>query len=343
MARQDIDARMSKSILAHYPLPNRSSFRPNRVRTEEDPQLDIGWDEGIFSDGRPYRAEAWAEDGATFLTFFLSAEGLESCDTAALRNYLETEGVLEFKRADAVHIGANKINDDDGVEIWSVTVVIGDEGGLLVEDRTHIKPHLRNAPVEDEDGPPGESAMTAVLRALHFAADRHRHQKRKGVEASPYVNHPIAVAELLSRFGMDDPVTVQAALLHDTLEDTETTVADLEAHFGPHVRDVVLEVTDDKRKSKEMRKELQVLRTRSSSDRARLIRLADKISNVTDLLERPPSDWDTDRRLEYLAWTERVVAGCRGVNPALESYYDELLRGAAAEVSNSGPVGIQTT
>jgi GTP diphosphokinase / guanosine-3',5'-bis(diphosphate) 3'-diphosphatase len=331
------------SVAARYPLPNRTSFRPNRARTDEDSQLDIGWDEGIFSDGRPYRAEAWAEDGATFLTFFFSTEGLEYCDEAALRALLEGEGVLAFIRSDAVHIGAKRIIDDGGVEVWSATVVIGDEEGVFVEDRTNIKPYLRNASAEEAVGPPDESAMTAVLRALHFAADRHRHQKRKGAEASPYVNHPISVAELLSRFGVEDPITLQAALLHDTLEDTETMAADLEAQFGPHVRDVVLEVTDDKRKPKEVRKELQVLRTRISSHRAKLIRLADKISNVTDLLERPPAEWDIGRRLEYLAWTERVVAGCRGVSPGLEGCYDELLRRATETLATARPVEVPGT
>jgi hypothetical protein len=320
------------SFVARFPLPNRTSFRPNFVRTAEDSRLDLGWDEGIFSDGRPYRAEAWAKDGATYLTFFFAAEGLESCDTASLRSYLEQEGTLKFLREDAVHIGAARVMDDASTEVWSVTVVVGDEDGLFIEDRTHIKPHLRNASTDAEIAELGPSSMTAVLHALQFAAQKHRDQKRKGAEASPYVNHPIAVAELLSRFGIEDRVTLQAALLHDTLEDTETTPAELEDQFGSHVRDVVLEVTDDKRKPKQVRKELQVLRTLVASERARLIRLADKVSNIVDLVERPPADWETYRRREYLDWTERVVAGCRGLNPGLEAHYDEMLRHARKEI-----------
>lgn len=321
------------SFVARFPLPNRTSFRPNFVRTAEDSHVDLGWDEGIFSDRRPYRAEAWAEEGATFLTFFFAAEGLESFDTASLRSYLEQEGVLTVLREDAVHIGAARVVDDASIDVWSVTVVVGGEDGVFIEDNTHIKPHLRNAPTDAGTAAVGASAMTAVLQALRFAADRHRDQKRKGAEASPYVNHPIAVAELLSRFGVEDPVTLQAALLHDTLEDTETTPAELEDQFGSQVRDVVLEVTDDKRKPKQMRKTLQVLRTKISSDRARLIRLADKVSNIVDLLERPPVDWESYRRREYLNWTEQVVAGCRGLNPGLEAYYDELLRRAREEIA----------
>jgi hypothetical protein len=320
-------------FVARFPLPNRTSSRPSFVRTAEDPHLDLGWDEGIFTDGRPYRAEVWAEDGATYLTFFFAAEGLESFNTASLRSYLEKEQMVKFLREDAVFIGANRIMDDASVEVWSVTVVVGDEDGTFIEDGTHLKPHLRNAPSDAGIVEAGTSAISAVLRALQFAADRHRDQNRKGVEASPYVNHPIAVAELLSRFGVEDPVTLQAALLHDTLEDTETTPAELEDQFGSQVRDVVLEVTDDKRKPKQMRKELQILRTRISSDRARLLRLADKVSNVVDLVERPPADWQLDRRREYLDWTECVVAGCRGLNPGLEGYYDQVLRRAREELA----------
>jgi guanosine-3',5'-bis(diphosphate) 3'-pyrophosphohydrolase len=166
----------------------------------------------------------------------------------------------------------------------------------------------------------------ALLKALHFAADKHRDQRRKNVEASPYINHPIEVAELLARVGgVTDLVTLQGAILHDTIEDTDTTPEELEEAFGPEVRSVVQEVTDDKDLPKADRKRLQIEHAPHISERARLIKLADKISNVRSVTETPPAQWPLSRRQEYLDWTEKVCAGLRGCNPALETLYAELL------------------
>jgi (p)ppGpp synthase/HD superfamily hydrolase len=167
----------------------------------------------------------------------------------------------------------------------------------------------------------------ALLAALTFAADRHRDHRRKGAEGSPYVNHLIEVADILARHGgVRDPVTLQAGVLHDTLEDTLTTPQELESLFGPEVRHVVEEVTDDKRLSTEERKRLQIERAPGLSHRAHLIKIADKISNVVSVARLPPYDWPRERRRNYLEWANRVVAGCRGCNAALESRFDEVLR-----------------
>ena len=165
-----------------------------------------------------------------------------------------------------------------------------------------------------------------LLRALHFAADKHRDQRRKGAEASPYINHLIEVAELLTREGgITDGVTLQAAILHDTLEDTQTTPEELEAVFGPEVRRLVEEVTDDKRLPKAERKRLQIEHAPHLSTRAKLIKLADKIANVHSLIHTPPAEWSGERKQEYLDWSERVVAGCRGSNEALERVHDKTV------------------
>lgn len=168
--------------------------------------------------------------------------------------------------------------------------------------------------------------LEGLFAALHFAADKHRDQRRKGECASPYINHPIEVAELLVRVGgVTDFRILQAAVLHDTLEDTQATAEELEARFGATVRGLVEEVTDDKSLPKAERKRLQVQHAPSLSAGARQIKIADKICNVRDVCMRPPRDWPMDRRLEYLAWAERVVAGCRGVNAALERQFDRIL------------------
>jgi guanosine-3',5'-bis(diphosphate) 3'-pyrophosphohydrolase len=169
----------------------------------------------------------------------------------------------------------------------------------------------------------------ALLKASTFAARKHRDQRRKDAEASPYINHPIEVAEILARIGGVDDVTVlQAALLHDTVEDTQTSPDELEREFGSAVRKLVEEVTDDKTLSKLERKRLQIEHAPHLSPRAKLIKLADKICNVRDVAHSPPKDWDDRRRLEYFDWAAKVVAGCRGTNRALERHFDAQLREA---------------
>jgi guanosine-3',5'-bis(diphosphate) 3'-pyrophosphohydrolase len=161
---------------------------------------------------------------------------------------------------------------------------------------------------------------------LHFAADKHRFQRRKDPEASPYINHPIAAAELLARVGgVTDAVTLLAAVLHDTVEDTQTTPAELEARFGGEVRAVVEEVTDDKTLPREERKRRQIEHAPQLSERAKLVKLADKICNVLDVTYRPPERWTLERRRAYLDWSAAVVAGCQGVNAELERYFAEVL------------------
>ncbi|MBK9550522.1 MAG: bifunctional (p)ppGpp synthetase/guanosine-3',5'-bis(diphosphate) 3'-pyrophosphohydrolase [Gemmatimonadetes bacterium] len=165
-----------------------------------------------------------------------------------------------------------------------------------------------------------------LLRAIAFAADKHRDQRRKDAEASPYVNHVIAVAELLARVGeITDQTVLVAAILHDTVEDTETTAQELADHFGTAVARIVAEVTDDKSLLKEERKRLQIEHARDASPAAKLVKLGDKIVNVVDVTNQPPPTWSVERRLEYLAWAERVIAGCRGTNAALERMFDEVV------------------
>jgi guanosine-3',5'-bis(diphosphate) 3'-pyrophosphohydrolase len=166
----------------------------------------------------------------------------------------------------------------------------------------------------------------ALLKAATFAARKHRDQRRKDADASPYINHPLEVAEVLARIGgVDDTSVLQAALLHDTVEDTKTTPEELELEFGAAVRTLVEEVTDDKRLEKEERKRLQVAHAPHLSPRAKLIKLSDKICNVRDVMYAPPKAWDQSRRVEYLEWAREVVDGCRGTNPALEGHFDTLL------------------
>jgi guanosine-3',5'-bis(diphosphate) 3'-pyrophosphohydrolase len=171
-----------------------------------------------------------------------------------------------------------------------------------------------------------DEATGLFLKAIHFSADRHRDQRRKDVQHSPYINHPIEVAETLWEIGgVRDNLPLIAAILHDTLEDTETTPDEIRALFGEGILSVVLEVTDDKSLPKQTRKQLQIEHAPHISPEAKLVKLADKICNLADLLHSPPQLWTFGRKQDYLLWTEQVVAGLRGTNPALEKRYDELL------------------
>ena len=166
-----------------------------------------------------------------------------------------------------------------------------------------------------------------LLGSLHFAANKHRDQRRKDETASPYINHPIQVAEILTRVGgVSDIATIQAALLHDTVEDTETTPEELEAWFGVEVRGLVEEMTDDKSLEKSERKRRQIEHAPHLTPKARLVKLADKICNVSDVALSPPDGWSLERRREYLAWSERVVNGLRGCSAELERHFDEVLQ-----------------
>ena len=165
-----------------------------------------------------------------------------------------------------------------------------------------------------------------VLRAAVFAANKHRHQRRKDAEASPYINHPLTVADILaSEGGVEDPVTLMAAVLHDTVEDTDTFEGELRATFGSVVADVVMEVTDDKSLPKAERKRLQIVHAPELSSRAKLVKIADKIANLRDIAFNPPDSWSLQRRQEYFDWAAAVTAGLRGVNPRLDALFDEAM------------------
>lgn len=167
-------------------------------------------------------------------------------------------------------------------------------------------------------------AVIDFARALDFAARKHTHQRRKGKAAEPYVNHLTEVAYMLAKATQgSDPELVMCGLLHDTVEDTETTVEEIEREFGPEVASVVSEVTDDKTLSKAERKRLQVETAPKKSRRAKMVKLADKTSNLRAIVRTPPADWTLERKRQYLEWAYAVAAGCRGVNRQLELWFDE--------------------
>ena len=172
---------------------------------------------------------------------------------------------------------------------------------------------------------PNPATIGLFVKAVAFAADKHRNQRRKDADASPYINHPIALSSVLANEGgVADVAVLCAAVLHDTIEDTETSSAELAAIFGLQVTAIVLEVTDDKSLDKPVRKQRQVEHAPHLSPAAQLVKLADKISNLRDIQASPPADWSTKRKQAYFDWAARVVAGLRGIHPGLEAVFDRV-------------------
>jgi guanosine-3',5'-bis(diphosphate) 3'-pyrophosphohydrolase len=163
-----------------------------------------------------------------------------------------------------------------------------------------------------------------LLKALSFAAYKHRHQRRKGVRQIPYINHPIALADLLVRTAkIRDPKIIAVALLHDTVEDTCTTPDEIKAEFGSTISNLVAELTDDKTLPDEERKRRQIEHASSLSPRARLVKLADKTCNLRDIVHDPPVKWSLERKQQYFDWAKSVVDRIRGTSVELEKAFDE--------------------
>ena len=167
--------------------------------------------------------------------------------------------------------------------------------------------------------------MNLVLKATQFAALKHCDQRRKDGK-TPYIIHPISVAMILSEIGsIEDPEILSAALLHDTLEDTDTSAHELDKNFGSRVRIIVEELTDNDMLTFSQRKQMQIDNAPYLSKDATLVRIADKISNVSDVIENPPPEWNQKRCNKYVDWAEAVMNNCQKVNQDLENHFFELL------------------
>jgi (p)ppGpp synthase/HD superfamily hydrolase len=192
--------------------------------------------------------------------------------------------------------------------------------------------HGKHASPKSRDEP-----LLLFARALDFAAKKHVHQRRKGESAEPYINHLAEVARLLAAAPENNNAAVTVAgLLHDTLEDTATSYDELAAEFGEEIASLVREVTDDKALPKEARKKHQEEHAGQASDGAKMIKIADKTSNLHSIVNSPPRGWDLARKKEYFDWAKRVVAGCRGVSAYLEDEFDRAWSLGAEEFGLRG-------
>ncbi len=177
--------------------------------------------------------------------------------------------------------------------------------------------------------------MNRILQAAHFAAIKHESQRRKNSAATPYINHPIEVAEYLNRVaGVNDDDILIAAILHDTLEDTETSEDEIRQLFGERVLGFVQECSDDKTQNKAERKRMQIATASKKSDGAKQIKTADKYCNLKSILDDPPKGWSVTRQLEYFQWAEQVQAGLQGVNPILDAEIEDVIKTGLQKLGN---------
>jgi len=170
-----------------------------------------------------------------------------------------------------------------------------------------------------------DELVALIIKCTNFAALKHSKQRRCNREQTPYINHPIGVAHILVQEGnIYDHNVIIAALLHDTVEDTDTSFEEIQEHFGEKIRHIVEEVTDDKSLPKQERKRLQIVHAPHSSYEAKLVKLADKLYNLRDLEKETPVGWSLDRADEYFKWAKSVVDGLRGTNAKLEKLLDNV-------------------
>ena len=172
--------------------------------------------------------------------------------------------------------------------------------------------------------------MNLIIRAEAFAREVHARQTRKGEAAEPYITHLEDVAALLTAAAAPAE-TIAAGWLHDTIEDGHehgfpVTLHDLAERFGWPVAAIVAEVSDEKAIPKALRKDLQIRHAPRASPAARMVKLADKISNLRALIASPPAGWEHGRKVEYFGWAARVAAGCRGVAPVLDEAFERAYR-----------------
>lgn len=169
-----------------------------------------------------------------------------------------------------------------------------------------------------------QNDLALIFKALEFASIKHRDQRRKDADASPYINHPIALVKVLTvEGGVTDVNTICGAILHDTIEDTETTAEELKVNFGEIISKIVQEVTDNKKLDKDVRKRLQIEHAAHASHQAKLVKLADKICNLRDIVSTPPADWSLQRKQEYFDWAKQVVDQIRSASDKLSLAFDE--------------------
>ena len=180
--------------------------------------------------------------------------------------------------------------------------------------------------------------MQTIIKAYEFAAQKHKMQRRKDPNKSPYINHPIQVASLLSQAGVTNHEIICAGILHDTIEDTKTTYEELIQEFGKNIATLVMECTDDKSLPKVERKKLQIEHAYNISFGAKLVKLADKYANLSDIQTNPPASWSQKEIEGYVLWAFLVCSGLEKTNEFLESKLMQIFKNYRVDRLNTDEV-----
>lgn len=208
--------------------------------------------------------------------------------------------------------------------LYIISATVGLAAGVLVG--RYVANHFFSSVSKRATKKSGSDAdLARLMRAMHYSTEKHQFQKRKNPLQTPYIGHPVRVANRLVDAGIKDQNVIVAALLHDTVEDTDATLKEIENIFGPEVAKIVDEVSDDKSLPKHVRKQLQIEHAPHVSYEAKLVKLADKLDNLHELLTLTPEGWTTERVGQYFNWSEKVINGLRGTNATLEGLVDEVL------------------
>lgn len=217
---------------------------------------------------------------------------------------------------DVCDVDPSALDPDGGAIGWAgirELLQANQDPGLPLSEPPEILPSTTT------EGTP--NALKTLFRTIHFAAMKHRHQTRKNPQQTPYINHPLAVARILAESGVRDLAALQAALLHDTLEDTDATRAELEAIFGSKVAELVHRLTDEEGLRPLHQKFRQLRRVKSLPLQSKLVRIADKIHNVWDLMRHGIPGWSQSKTERYVAWACEMVEALRGTHAALEQRF----------------------
>ncbi|AYV76656.1 MAG: hypothetical protein Terrestrivirus10_40 [Terrestrivirus sp.] len=226
-------------------------------------------------------------------------------------------GFLLFKCSQNKNVSQTEIINLFGVDIFVASKKITENSSI---------PYKVN---DDEGVTKRHNNIQLLLKAADFAAHKHRNQRRKNERRSPYIEHPIHVAYTLSQCGVNDINVLCGSLLHDTVEDTETSLGEIEAKFGKKIAKIVSDVTDDKSLHKIERKRLQIEHTQEPGHilyESKLVKLGDKFSNLSSLQSTPPKNWTHEEITGYAVWCYKVCLNLRNVNTMMDSLLETVFK-----------------
>jgi len=164
-----------------------------------------------------------------------------------------------------------------------------------------------------------EKDAEAVLGAAIFATEKHKSQVRSNEKKTPYIIHPIEVADLVMKIGhVYDKDVLITALLHDVMDDTQTTYEQITSLYGTKVSSYLEEMTSKQGLSLKEQKKQQIMQAFRQNPSVAIIKLSDKLSNLKTLATSPPPSWSRDRIDQYFQWAQTVIENLPESNQLLK-------------------------